>query len=88
MSIFNLPDLGEGLPDAEICEWHIKIGDTVTTDQPIVSMETAKAFLDKADIVVTPGNGFGEQGEGYIRMTLTVSKDRINEAVTRLQKVL
>ncbi|MCK5260343.1 MAG: aminotransferase class I/II-fold pyridoxal phosphate-dependent enzyme, partial [Candidatus Omnitrophica bacterium] len=52
------------------------------------SMETAKAFLDKADIVVTPGNGFGEQGEGYIRMTLTVSKDRINEAVIRLQKIL
>ena len=52
------------------------------------SMETAKAFLDKADIVVTPGNGFGEQGEGYIRMALTVSKDRINEAVIRLQKVL
>lgn len=52
------------------------------------SMETAKVFLDKADIVVTPGNGFGEQGEGYIRMTLTVSKDRINEAVIRLQKIL
>jgi LL-diaminopimelate aminotransferase len=52
------------------------------------SMETANAFLNKADIVVTPGNGFGEGGEGYIRMTLTVSKDRINEAVTRLQKVL
>ena len=52
------------------------------------SMETAKSFLDKADIVVTPGNGFGDQGEGYIRMTLTVSKDRINEAVTRLQKIL
>ncbi len=52
------------------------------------SMETAKAFLDKADIVVTPGNGFGEQGEGYVRMALTVSKDRINEAVGRLQKIL
>ncbi|MBN1870533.1 MAG: LL-diaminopimelate aminotransferase [Candidatus Omnitrophica bacterium] len=52
------------------------------------SMETAKTFLEKADIVVTPGNGFGEQGEGYIRMTLTVPKDRINEAVSRLQKIL
>jgi LL-diaminopimelate aminotransferase len=51
-------------------------------------METAKAFLDKADIVVTPGNGFGEAGEGYIRMALTVSKDRINEAVERLRKIL
>lgn len=52
------------------------------------SMETAKAFLDKADIVVTPGNGFGESGEGYIRMALTVSKDRINEAVTRINKII
>lgn len=52
------------------------------------SMETAKAFLDKADILITPGNGFGDGGEGYIRMALTVSTDRINEAVTRLQKIL
>ncbi len=52
------------------------------------SMETAKAFLDKADIVATPGNGFGEHGEGFIRMTLTVSKERLNEAVERLKKVL
>ncbi len=52
------------------------------------SMETSKAFLDKSDIVVTPGNGFGEAGEGYVRMALTVSKERINQAVERLAKVL
>lgn len=52
------------------------------------SMETAKALLDKADIVVTPGSGFGGGGEGYVRMALTVPKDRINEAVARLQKIL
>ena len=52
------------------------------------SMETSKSFLDKADIVITPGNGFGNGGEGYVRMALTVPKDRINEAVARLQKVL
>ena len=52
------------------------------------SMETAKTFLDKANIVVTPGNGFGEAGEGYVRMALTVPKERINEAVERLKKVL
>lgn len=46
MSIFNLPDLGEGLPDAEISEWLVKEGDTVTVDQPIVSMETAKAIVE------------------------------------------
>lgn len=46
MKIFKLPDLGEGLPEAEIAEWHVKEGDTVTTDQPIVSMETAKAVVE------------------------------------------
>lgn len=46
MSIFFLPDLGEGLPDAEIHQWFVKEGDTVELDQPIVSMETAKAIVD------------------------------------------
>ncbi len=46
MNIFNLPDLGEGLPDAEIHEWFVKEGDVVQTDQPLVSMETAKAVVD------------------------------------------
>ena len=34
MKIFNLPDLGEGLPDAEIREWHVAVGDEVKVDQP------------------------------------------------------
>lgn len=46
MTIFNLPDLGEGLPDAEIHEWFVKEGDTVKADQPLASMETAKAVVD------------------------------------------
>ncbi len=46
MKLFNLPDLGEGLPDAEIVEWHVKEGDEVKEDQPMVSMETAKAVVD------------------------------------------
>lgn len=52
------------------------------------SMETTQAFLDKANIIVTPGVGFGEAGEGYVRMALTVSSNRINEAVERLRKIL
>ncbi len=52
------------------------------------SMECAKAFLDQADIVVTPGVGFGKAGEGYVRMALTISVDRINQAVARLAKIL
>ena len=46
MKLFKLPDLGEGLPDAIIREWHVKVGDEVKTDQPIVAMETAKALVD------------------------------------------
>ena len=46
MKIFKLPDLGEGLQEAEIVEWHVKSGDTVKTDQPMVSVETAKAIVE------------------------------------------
>lgn len=46
MKVFNLPDLGEGLPDAEIVEWHVSVGDKVVADQPLVSMETAKAVVE------------------------------------------
>ena len=46
MSVFKLPDLGEGLPDAEIVEWLVNEGDEVKLDQPLVSMETAKAVVE------------------------------------------
>ena len=43
---FLLPDLGEGLPDATIVEWHVKVGDVIRLDENLVSMETAKAVVD------------------------------------------
>jgi len=46
MKIFKLPDLGEGLQEAEIVKWHVKAGDVVKTDAPMVSVETAKAVVD------------------------------------------
>ena len=46
MKIFKLPDLGEGLQEAEIVKWHVKAGDEVAIDQPLVSVETAKAIVD------------------------------------------
>jgi len=46
MTTFNLPDLGEGLPEAEIVAWHVKEGDRVEADQPMVSVETAKAVVE------------------------------------------
>ncbi|MFH1798954.1 MAG: LL-diaminopimelate aminotransferase [Candidatus Omnitrophota bacterium] len=50
------------------------------------SFSLAKAILEKSDIIVTPGNGFGESGEGYIRMALTVDVEKLKEAVTRIKK--
>lgn len=44
-------------------------------------------LLEKAGIVTTPGHGFGEPGEGYVRMTLCTSKERLAEAVERIRKV-
>ncbi len=43
---FLLPDLGEGLPDATVVEWFVKVGDTIKLDEPLVSMETAKAVVE------------------------------------------
>jgi len=43
---FILPDLGEGLPDATIVEWFVKVGDIIKLDEPLVSMETAKAVVE------------------------------------------
>lgn len=64
MTQFKLPDLGEGLPDAEIVEWHVKEGDFVAVDQKLVSMETAKAVVE----VPSPFEGkivklFGKAGD-------------------------
>lgn len=50
------------------------------------STSMAKALLDRADIIATPGNGFGKSGEGYVRMALTVDKRELEEAVSRIKK--
>ncbi len=46
MSTFSLPDLGEGLQEAEIVAWHVAEGDHVVADQPLVSVETDKAVVE------------------------------------------
>jgi 2-oxoisovalerate dehydrogenase E2 component (dihydrolipoyl transacylase) len=73
MKIFKLPDLGEGLPEAEIREWHVQIGDTVTTDQLLVSVETAKALVD----VPAPYNGTIEKLFGDVGDTIETDKPLI-----------
>jgi 2-oxoisovalerate dehydrogenase E2 component (dihydrolipoyl transacylase) len=44
--VFRLPDLGEGLHEAEIVAWHVGIGDHVVADQPLLSVETDKAIVE------------------------------------------
>ncbi|MHC3470200.1 dihydrolipoamide acetyltransferase family protein [Streptomyces sp. 7R007] len=60
---FKLPDLGEGLTEAEIVRWLVQVGDVVAVDQPVVEVETAKAMVE----VPCPYAGvvtarFGEEG--------------------------
>lgn len=78
----GLLDLGWELrlPKATFYVW-IKV--PAKTD----SISFASMLLEKADIVATPGVGFGKYGEGYIRMALTVSETRIQEALARLKKI-
>ena len=47
----------------------------------------ATLLLEQAGIVATPGNGFGEEGEGYVRMALTVDEPRLREAIERLKRI-
>ncbi|MGZ3559597.1 MAG: LL-diaminopimelate aminotransferase [Thermodesulfobacteriota bacterium] len=51
------------------------------------SGQFATVLLEQAGIVATPGNGFGEDGEGFIRMALTVDEKRLNEALERLRGI-
>ena len=46
ISVFRLPDLGEGLADADVVEWYVAEGDAVELDQPVVALESAKAVVD------------------------------------------
>jgi LL-diaminopimelate aminotransferase len=51
------------------------------------SARWCEKLLEEAGVVATPGNGFGQEGEGYFRMTLTVEKFRLEEALQRLSKL-
>lgn len=49
------------------------------------SMEMTRSLIEKCAVVTTPGNGFGQVGEGYFRLALTTSTDRIKEACERIK---
>jgi len=58
----------------------------VTVPKGYTSASFTAHLLEKTGIVTTPGNGFGAPGEGYIRMTVCTSKERLAEAVERIKK--
>ncbi|MFI1283071.1 dihydrolipoamide acetyltransferase family protein [Streptomyces sp. NPDC020858] len=82
---FKLPDLGEGLTEAEIVRWLVAVGDVVAIDQPVVEVETAKAMVE----VPCPYGGvvtarFGEEGTelpvGAPLITVAVGAQTLPEA--------
>ena len=56
----------------------------VKTPDGLTSTEFASMLLEKAHVVVTPGEGYGRSGAGYVRMALTVDEDRLREVVRRI----
>ncbi|WP_447978663.1 LL-diaminopimelate aminotransferase [Candidatus Nitrospira bockiana] len=67
------------LPRAAFYVW-------VTVPKGYTSAAFTAHLLEKAGVVTTPGNGFGQPGEGYVRLTVTTSKERLAEAVDRIGK--
>ncbi|PSQ01018.1 branched-chain alpha-keto acid dehydrogenase subunit E2 [Halobacteriales archaeon QS_4_70_19] len=82
---FKLPDVGEGLTEAEVVNWLVEVGDTVSEDQPVAEVETDKAVVE----VPAPVNGtvreiLAEEGEmvpvGEIIITFDVEGEPVEES--------
>ena len=74
LQVFNLPDLGEGLTEAELVNWLVKVGDDVRVDQPIAEVETAKSVVE----VPSPYAGVVAQLHGEAGQTMDVGKPLIS----------
>ncbi|OAE02746.1 dihydrolipoamide acetyltransferase family protein [Arthrobacter sp. OY3WO11] len=72
--VFLLPDLGEGLTEAELVSWHVAVGDTIAVDQPIAEVETAKSTVE----VPSPYAGIVAELHGQPGETLDVGKPLIS----------
>ncbi|WP_455835195.1 dihydrolipoamide acetyltransferase family protein [Pseudarthrobacter siccitolerans] len=72
--VFLLPDLGEGLTEAELVSWHVSVGDTISVDQPIAEVETAKSTVE----VPSPYAGIVTELHGQPGETLDVGKPLIS----------
>ena len=82
---FNLPDIGEGIAEAEIVAWHVKVGDKISEDQPLADMMTDKATVE----MESPVSGVvtkvaGEAGDviaiGAMLVEIEIAGDGSNEA--------
>ncbi len=58
------------------------------TPPGVSSTEFATEIFEKASVVITPGTSYGKNGEGYFRVSPTISDDRLKEAMTRIEKIL
>ncbi|WP_328525695.1 dihydrolipoamide acetyltransferase family protein [Kribbella sp. NBC_00359] len=76
MKTFLLPDLGEGLTEAEIVRWLVKVGDVITVDTPIAEVETAKSIVE----LPSPYAGTVEELHGDPGTTVPVGKPLITIA--------
>src|SRR3954468_13255086 len=72
--VFLLPDLGEGLTEAELVAWHVAVGDEISVDQPIAEVETAKSAVE----VPSPYAGIVAELHGQPGETLDVGKPLIS----------
>ncbi|MDT0168077.1 dihydrolipoamide acetyltransferase family protein [Pseudarthrobacter sp. BRE9] len=72
--VFLLPDLGEGLTEAELVSWHVAVGDEIAVDQPIAEVETAKSAVE----VPSPYAGIVTELHGQPGETLDVGKPLIS----------
>ena len=55
---FKLPDIGEGIAEAEIVAWHVGIGDTIAEDDPLCDMMTDKATVEMTSPVAGTGRSW------------------------------
>ena len=76
MPEFTLPDLGEGLTEAEIVAWHVRVGEDVSVDQVVVEVETAKASVE----VPIPYAGKVSSLHGAVGETVAVGAPLISVA--------
>jgi 2-oxoisovalerate dehydrogenase E2 component (dihydrolipoyl transacylase) len=85
--VFKLPDVGEGIAEAEISQWHVAVGDRVEEDQPLLDVTTDKAIVE----IPAPASGtvlsiHGAAGEKIaVGSELVVIETAANEAIPGVQ---